>query len=167
MVITVDKDDVDGEEEKAKEKQKEEACRAAVRRRLASAVGKFALPLEEALFVHHKGKVGTEYRQHFHLLIPHLRKEDNGHLRRLAPAQLVALTPLELASPSVRAHVEAQERAAMDDRVLTPQEATCTEYVCRKCGRNKTTYYQLQTRGADEPMTTFVTCTHCAHRWQF
>lgn len=28
------------------------------------------------------------------------------------------------------------------------------------------TYYQLQTRSADEPMTTFVTCLKCATRWK-
>ncbi len=26
---------------------------------------------------------------------------------------------------------------------------------CLKCGSNQTTYYQMQTRGADEPMTTY------------
>jgi transcription elongation factor S-II len=29
------------------------------------------------------------------------------------------------------------------------------------------TYYQLQTRSADEPMTTFVTCVNCDNRWKF
>ena len=32
-------------------------------------------------------------------------------------------------------------------------------FQCRKCGSKKTTYYQMQTRSADEPMTTFVQCT--------
>lgn len=31
----------------------------------------------------------------------------------------------------------------------------------------KTTYYQMQTRSADEPMTTFVTCVNCGNRWKF
>ena len=31
----------------------------------------------------------------------------------------------------------------------------------------KTTYTQAQTRSADEPMTTFVTCLDCNHRWKF
>ena len=40
------------------------------------------------------------------------------------------------------------------------------EFICRKCGSNKTTYYQMQTRSADEPMTTFVQCTQCPARWK-
>ena len=41
------------------------------------------------------------------------------------------------------------------------------QYVCGRCKKNKTTTYQLQTRSADEPMTTFVTCIHCNHIWKF
>eukprot|EP00439_Symbiodinium_sp_Y106_P042252 s4841_g5.t1 len=32
---------------------------------------------------------------------------------------------------------------------------------------NKTTYFQMQTRSSDEPMTTFVTCLTCGNRWKF
>lgn len=38
---------------------------------------------------------------------------------------------------------------------------------CFKCKKNECTYYQMQTRSADEPMTTFVTCQHCGARWRF
>ena len=40
-------------------------------------------------------------------------------------------------------------------------------YTCSRCFKNDTTYYQLQTRSADEPMTTFVTCLNCRKRWKF
>lgn len=39
-------------------------------------------------------------------------------------------------------------------------------FKCNKCKSKKTTYYQLQTRSADEPMTTYVTCNGCGHRWK-
>lgn len=39
-------------------------------------------------------------------------------------------------------------------------------FQCKKCGSHKTTYYQMQTRSADEPMTTFVQCTQCPARWK-
>jgi transcription elongation factor S-II len=40
-------------------------------------------------------------------------------------------------------------------------------YKCGKCKSWKTTYTQAQTRSADEPMTTFVTCIACSNRWKF
>jgi transcription elongation factor S-II len=45
-------------------------------------------------------------------------------------------------------------------------EASTDSFTCRKCRSNKCTYYQMQTRSADEPMTTFVTCIDCGNRWK-
>ena len=39
-------------------------------------------------------------------------------------------------------------------------------FQCRKCKSRKTTYYSLQTRSADEPMTNFITCLECKNRWK-
>ena len=39
-------------------------------------------------------------------------------------------------------------------------------FECKKCGSKKTTYYSLQTRSADEPMTNFITCVMCKNRWK-
>lgn len=38
---------------------------------------------------------------------------------------------------------------------------------CRKCRSKKTTYHQMQTRSADEPLTTFAQCLACGNRWRF
>ena len=45
--------------------------------------------------------------------------------------------------------------------------AATDEFKCYRCKKRKCTYYQLQTRSADEPMTTFVTCLNCGNRWKF
>lgn len=45
--------------------------------------------------------------------------------------------------------------------------AATNEFKCYKCKKRQCTYYQLQTRSADEPMTTFVTCLICGNRWKF
>ena len=41
------------------------------------------------------------------------------------------------------------------------------QFKCGKCKSKKTDYYQMQTRSADEPMTTYVTCKNCGNRWKF
>jgi transcription elongation factor S-II len=48
----------------------------------------------------------------------------------------------------------------------TQIEAATDTFTCRKCKSKKCTYYQMQTRSADEPMTTFVSCINCGARWK-
>ena len=44
--------------------------------------------------------------------------------------------------------------------------AATDTFTCRKCKNNKCTYYQMQTRSADEPMTCYVNCLTCGNRWK-
>ena len=41
------------------------------------------------------------------------------------------------------------------------------QFLCKRCWKRECTYYEMQTRSADEPMTTFVTCLECDKRWKF
>jgi transcription elongation factor S-II len=60
-----------------------------------------------------------------------------------------------------------QEKIKRDkNKFETTIEAATDTFKCRKCHSNKCTYYQMQTRSADEPMTTFVTCIECGNRWK-
>lgn len=38
-------------------------------------------------------------------------------------------------------------------------------WLCMGCKQRKCTYYELQTRSADEPMTIFIQCLNCGKRW--
>lgn len=55
------------------------------------------------------------------------------------------------------------------DKARYSKKATASIMMfCGGCKRKtKCDYYQLQTRSADEPMTTFVTCLECDKRWKF
>ena len=48
---------------------------------------------------------------------------------------------------------------------LKPEAMTNT-FKCKKCGSRETSYYEVQTRSADEPMTQFITCLNCKNRWK-
>ena len=60
-----------------------------------------------------------------------------------------------------------EEKKIRDENKYAPKlEASTDNFTCRKCKSKKCSYYQLQTRSADEPMTTFVTCLDCGSRWK-
>jgi transcription elongation factor S-II len=44
--------------------------------------------------------------------------------------------------------------------------ATSDMFQCGKCKKRECTFYQKQTRSADEPMTVFITCKACGHEWR-
>ena len=46
------------------------------------------------------------------------------------------------------------------------KQGVSKQFKCKNCKTRETTYYQMQTRSADEPMTTFVTCLNCQHHWK-
>jgi transcription elongation factor S-II len=46
------------------------------------------------------------------------------------------------------------------------EEAMTDQFKCGRCKSRKCTYYELQTRSADEGMTTFITCINCGNRWK-
>ena len=46
------------------------------------------------------------------------------------------------------------------------QESMTDQFKCGRCKQRKCTYYELQTRSADEGMTIFITCLNCGWRWR-
>jgi DNA-directed RNA polymerase subunit M/transcription elongation factor TFIIS len=45
-------------------------------------------------------------------------------------------------------------------------QASTNMYTCKKCKSTRCTYYEMQTRSADEPATIFVTCLDCGKHWR-
>ena len=37
---------------------------------------------------------------------------------------------------------------------------------CSRCGKRQCTFYEMQTRSADEPMTQFIRCVNCGKQWR-
>ena len=45
-------------------------------------------------------------------------------------------------------------------------EAMTDIFKCHRCSGRSCTYYEVQTRSADEPMTQFINCLDCGNRWK-
>ena len=47
------------------------------------------------------------------------------------------------------------------NKFTTNVQASTDMFTCKKCRSKRCTYYELQTRSADEPATIFITCLDC------
>jgi transcription elongation factor S-II len=76
------------------------------------------------------------------------------------------LTPQEIHKDHWKKYLD---RQSANDEFLYSRTAgiRTNEYKCGRCKEKKCTYYQLQVRCSDEPMTTFINCLNCGHRWSF
>jgi transcription elongation factor S-II len=105
------------------------------------------------------------YRMIYRNLVPALCEEImRGNLK---PAVLQNQSHQELCPGKWEKRLrEKSERDAL--RFTTRVEASTDMFTCRRCKKNQCTYIQLQTRSADEPMTTFVTCITegCGSKWK-
>jgi len=65
--------------------------------------------------------------------------------------------------------MERMRQVAERDKALYSRKTTASaQMYCSGCKRKSNCdFYQMQTRSADEPMTTFVTCLECDKRWKF
>ncbi|KAJ3105326.1 RNA polymerase II elongation factor [Phlyctochytrium planicorne] len=123
-----------------------------------------ATNIEAALYKEYNG-VSDKYKSQFRTLSANLKDKDNPKLREnllngtITPEAFVVMGPDDLMSDELRkAAAEAKRKNMMNSMTAPPQEAETDSFKCGKCGKRKCTYYQKQTRSADEPMTTFVVC---------
>merc|ERR1711933_168763 len=88
------------------------------------------------------------------------------------PDDIPTLTAEDMASDEKNAERAKQRQYAMEEiqsdwALKHGQQRICGMFTCGKCKGTRTTYFQMQTRSSDEPMTTFVTCLTCNNRWKF
>lgn len=46
------------------------------------------------------------------------------------------------------------------------EKSMTDQIICGKCKKNKISYFEIQSRSADEPMTTHYTCLTCGNKWR-
>jgi len=61
-----------------------------------------------------------------------------------------------------------QENAVKREaKMLEVDKSAATDmFRCSRCGKRECTYYEMQTRSADEPMTQFIRCLNCGKQWR-
>ncbi|XP_053672578.1 transcription elongation factor S-II isoform X6 [Anopheles nili] len=129
--------------------------------------------LEEAIFVEFKN-TDMRYKNRVRSRVANLKDPKNPNLRAnfisgaITAQRLAKMTSEEMASDEMKHLRDRFVKEAINDAQLATVQGTKTDLLkCGKCKKRNCTYNQLQTRSADEPMTTFVMCNECGHRWKF
>jgi DNA-directed RNA polymerase subunit M/transcription elongation factor TFIIS len=89
--------------------------------------------------------------------------------KKLKASEVVELKPWELWKDGPYATaMETKIRKDMKKEFNAKEAKEQMEgfFQCRRCKSKKTTYYEMQTRSADEPMTVFVSCHNCTASWK-
>ncbi|WVR08899.1 transcription elongation factor S-II [Kwoniella sp. DSM 27419] len=130
--------------------------------------------IEKAVYKSFNYSTSNDYRAKIRSLYLNLKDKGNPALRNeivlgyIQGEDVAKMSKEEMASESVRA---LNEKLASDNlfkaKAVGETQAETDAFKCGRCQQRKCTYYQMQTRSADEPMTTFVTCTNCGNRWKF
>ncbi|XP_056094908.1 transcription elongation factor A protein 3 isoform X12 [Rhinichthys klamathensis goyatoka] len=115
-----------------------------------------------------------KYKNRVRSRISNLKDPKNPNLRKnvLAGAielsRMATMTAEEMASDELKQLRNVLTQEAIREHQMAKTGGTSTDMLqCGKCRKKNCTYNQVQTRSADEPMTTFVLCNECGNRWKF
>uniref|UniRef100_A0A8C9TT43 Transcription elongation factor n=1 Tax=Scleropages formosus TaxID=113540 RepID=A0A8C9TT43_SCLFO len=115
----------------------------------------------------------TKYKNRVRSRIANLKDLKNPNLRRnvlcgnVPPDRMAKMTAEEMASDELKEMRKNLTKEAIREHQMARTGGTQTDlFTCGKCKKKNCTYTQVQTRSADEPMTTFVFCNECGNRWK-
>lgn len=110
----------------------------------------------------------TIYKDHLRTIYTNLKNQDiikNIKSGDLAPKTFAFMTHQEMNPYQWKTMIENHIKRVAS-KYSTNVEAMTEMFTCKKCKSKKCTYYELQTRSADEPSTIFITCIDCGKHWK-
>jgi transcription elongation factor S-II len=135
---------------------------------------RIATDIESEVFKSQYLKVDDSYRNKLRSFTMNLRNKKNPELRerilskQITAAAFIKMTPNEMAPEALKKEIEKLHKQNLfDAQGATEKRAVTDRFTCGKCKHKRVSYYQMQTRSADEPLTTFCTCENCGNRWKF
>jgi DNA-directed RNA polymerase subunit M/transcription elongation factor TFIIS len=105
------------------------------------------------------------YISKFKTLFVNLKSEYVQELVKKDPTKIAYLSHMDFNPDKWKTLIEKQNQ--INESMLNKKlKANTDQFKCRKCDGRNCNYYQLQIRSADEPMTSFITCIDCEHKWK-
>lgn len=132
-----------------------------------------AAQIEDCIYKEFKD-INMKYKNRIRSRVSNLKDPKNPDLKfnvlrgHISAAKIAVMTAEEMASNEMKELRQKLTKEAIDEHQMAVTGGTKTDLIkCPKCKKSNTTYNQVQTRSADEPMTTFCYCNECGHRWKF
>lgn len=116
-------------------------------------IKKWENPLFSQLYIDRLRSVYINLKNN-HLLTQQIKNKE------ISPKILASMTHQEFNPEHWKDYIEKKIKRDAS-KYNTNIEASTDMFTCKKCKSKKCTYYELQTRSADEPMTVFVSCLDC------
>eukprot|EP00922_Rhytidocystis_sp_ex-Travisia-forbesii_P019970 GHVS01029466.1.p1 GENE.GHVS01029466.1~~GHVS01029466.1.p1 ORF type:complete len:444 (+),score=123.40 GHVS01029466.1:246-1577(+) len=133
--------------------------------------------IEESLFEKYGNCTDRQYKNQLKSIKFNLADPKNPGLNlklyvgSVTPEEVAQMESAEMASDEKKREREKDRQESLEacqaDWDLRKMRSREGQFPCGKCKGTTTVYFQMQTRSADEPMTTFVTCLNCGHRFKF
>lgn len=108
------------------------------------------------------------YRDRFYSIFVNLKNTDLAekiNSKELSAQQFAFMTHQEMDPITWKILLDKKIKKEKN-RFHTRVQASTDMFTCRKCKSKNCTYYELQTRSADEPATIFITCLDCGKNWR-
>lgn len=129
--------------------------------------------IEEQLFEKY-GNTDAEYLKSLRELSASLRNKENAELVKsiiygeITGKELVNMSTEDLTSDAQKARASSYKQEIFDAAQQIGNLGTESDmFTCGKCKNSRVIIErQLQTRSADEPMTMYLMCSVCKHRWK-
>nr|XP_046256240.1 transcription elongation factor A protein 3 isoform X7 [Scatophagus argus] len=132
-----------------------------------------AVEIEDHIYQEIKA-TDMKYKNRVRSRISNLKDPKNPGLRRnvlagsIKLSRIASMSAEEMASDELKQLRNVLTQEAIREHQMAKTGGTTTDLLqCGKCKKKNCTYNQVQTRSADEPMTTFVLCNECGNRWKF
>ncbi|CAG2174925.1 unnamed protein product [Oppiella nova] len=132
-----------------------------------------ACKIEDQIFKEFKD-TNPKYKTRIRSRVANLNDKKNPDLKlnvlrgSIKPEKIAVMTAEEMASNDMKELRQKFTKEAINDHQMVMTTGTKTDLLkCPACKKSNCTYNQVQTRSADEPMTTFCFCNECGKRWKF
>lgn len=133
-----------------------------------------ARKLELLLFKMYNSTCNNGYRKHVRTLLFNIKNKTNPNLRQkikekeITLEQLIEMNSYELFPENWTKQMKRREYfdKKLKEEYEPQKDEIESEFICYKCKSRSIEYSQLQTRSADEPLTTYFHCKKCGNRWK-